>query len=138
MPDFDPITKYARDNRVKRVSPVVIGSVGVTTLVSAAISGTIRHVVDVRVQPYSGARGCQVAIQDASGASSCIARANWGSKLQPGTSRRDNRPWRPDAGLDGEDEVCQLIAGESLVVTADEETAAASGCGIASASIWDE
>jgi hypothetical protein len=134
--DYEPISRQARQARFKKTAPVlVLGTL--TTLVSPAISGIIRHVVDVTVQPLSGNTGIILAAVDASGASSNIARANWGDKAQfytPGN--RENKMWTPPFGsTEEDDELYQLHAGESLKAMGEDNS---SGASFAVTTFWDE
>jgi hypothetical protein len=134
MAYYNPITKQARESRYKKTVPALVSATP-TTLVSSAISGQIRHIVDVHVQPISGAAAVYLMAADASGLTSIIDRGNWGPKLIGGSPSRFGDVWKPE-NLDAEHEFYQLQSGEKLMVAA--EAAGFSSCAYVSATFWDE
>jgi len=135
--DYEPITKAARQARYKKTAPVlVLGNL--TTLVSPAISGAIRHVVDVTVQPLSGSTGVVIVAQDASGASSTIARATWGPKSQFYTPGNMKNPvqWTPERHDIEDDDELYLLHANSVLKAMGEENSSG-GC-YATTTFWDE
>ena len=128
--DYPAITEPYIRAREKVTTPALIPAAGMATLVSAAISGLIRHITRVTVEARSAETAVTLAVADASGSTGVIEVINFGDSLLTGTFQKSAERWSPPAK---KGDYYQLMAGEKLVAVM-----TVSGSAKASVTFWDE
>ena len=140
MVDYPPITPEQVDGRLKKTAPVFVpDAIALATLVSAAVSGLIRHVVGVIVDNVSSACNVELVVADASGATGVVDVIYFGDRQLSGTDGKHSKPWAPEEPKHYYD----LVGGEKLLVWTPVQAhlgapGTASGMARAQATFWDE
>jgi len=92
--NYTPVSRQQIESRKKTGVTALTAGV-VTRLVSAALSGMIRHVVGVALDNRSGQGQVQLMIADASGLTSVIERIELPSTFTSGKEYKDYAEWHP-------------------------------------------
>ena len=126
--EYEPVTRRMIEARKKQgVTALSAGTV--TRLVSAAISGIIRHVIGVSLDNRSGQGQVQLFVADASGATGLIERIELPPLFTSGIDFKKFAEWHPPKR---KQPYYDLGAQEQLYGVID------SGYALATVQYWDE
>jgi hypothetical protein len=126
--EYEPVARHLIESRKKHtVTALLAGTV--TTLVSAAISGMVRHVVGVSLDNRSGQGQVHLFVADASGATGAIERVELAPFFTSGIDFKKFAEWHPPKR---KQPYYDLSAGEKLMGLID------SGYAFAKVQLWDE
>jgi hypothetical protein len=128
--NYTPVRRHQIESRMKRGVPVNV-QLAMVRLVSAAISGMIRHVVGITLDNRSAETQCSIVVCDASGLSTTVDTVELGASLLSNQGEsKVYEEWHP---AKAKVPYLDLQAGETLWAVN-----SVSGICYANALFWDE